>query len=113
MVLVCNIGDYRRGAIETRAVGEGLKRAEDGNHQYTRKFFRTFRESIRDDAVPYSTVAYWVAEFKRGRSNCKDDPRSGRRSTSCAIDRTGVKTELQQSGLATRSQLSRHRNTIE
>lgn len=45
MVLVCNIGDYRRGAIETWAEGEGLKKAEDGNHQYTRVSYDVFQHT--------------------------------------------------------------------
>lgn len=48
----------------------------------TKEIFSDIQQTLGNDALPYSTVAYWVAEFKRGRSSCKDDPRSGRPSTS-------------------------------
>lgn len=48
----------------------------------TKEIFSDIQQTLGDNALPYSTVAYWVAEFKRGRSSCKDDPRSGRPSTS-------------------------------
>lgn len=48
----------------------------------SKEIFLDIQQTLGGDAVPYSTVAYWVAEFKRGRSSCKDDPRSGRPSTS-------------------------------
>ena len=34
-----------------------------------------------DSTPPYRTIAWWVAEFKRGRDNLEDDPRSGRPAT--------------------------------
>ena len=34
-----------------------------------------------DSTPPYSTIAWWVAEFRRGRENLEDDPRSGRPHT--------------------------------
>lgn len=39
-------------------------------------------EVWRDEAPAYSTVAKWVAEFKRGRDSLEDAPRSGRPRTS-------------------------------
>lgn len=48
----------------------------------TKDIFLDIQQTLGDDALPYSTVAYWVAEFKRGRVKCEDDPRSGRPSTS-------------------------------
>ena len=48
----------------------------------TKEIFSDIQQTLGNDALPYSTVAYWVAEFKRGRSSCKDDSRSGRPSTS-------------------------------
>lgn len=48
----------------------------------TKEIHLDIQQTIGTNAVPYSTVAYWVAEFKRGRANCEDDPRSGRPSTS-------------------------------
>lgn len=48
----------------------------------TQEFFSDIQQTLGDNALPYSTVAYWVAEFKRGRSSCKDDHGSGRPSTS-------------------------------
>lgn len=35
-----------------------------------------------ESAPPYSTMAQWCAEFKCDRTSVKDDPRSGRPSTS-------------------------------
>lgn len=49
---------------------------------YYQGFFLDIQQTVGTSAVPYSTVAFWVAEFKRGRSSCEDDPRSGRPSTS-------------------------------
>lgn len=48
----------------------------------TKEIFLDIQETLGDNALPYSTVAYWVSEFKRGRSTCEDDLRSGRPSTS-------------------------------
>ncbi|KAL0831014.1 hypothetical protein ABMA28_001900 [Loxostege sticticalis] len=48
----------------------------------TKEFFLDIQQTLGDHALPYSTVAYWVAEFKRGRSTCEDDQRTGRPSTS-------------------------------
>jgi [histone H3]-lysine36 N-dimethyltransferase SETMAR len=31
-----------------------------------------------ESTLPYRTVAWWVAEFRRGRESLEDDPRSGR-----------------------------------
>lgn len=42
------------------------------------------QQTLGDNALPHCTIAYWVTEFKRGRSSCEDDPRSGRPSTSIA-----------------------------
>lgn len=49
---------------------------------WTQEIFLDIQQTLGDDALPYSTVAYWVAEFKRGRLSCEDDHRSGRPSTS-------------------------------
>lgn len=38
--------------------------------------------TLGQNAPPYSTVAYWCAEFKRGRISCEDEARSGRPTTS-------------------------------
>ena len=38
--------------------------------------------TLSDDAPALSTAKKWAAEFKRGRESLKDDPRSGRLSTS-------------------------------
>lgn len=55
----------------------------------TREFFLDIQQTLGDDALPYSTVAYWVADFKRGRSSCEDDQRSGR--PSCSVTEEDVK----------------------
>lgn len=38
--------------------------------------------TLGESAPSYTTVKKWVAEFKRGRENIEDDPRSGRPMTS-------------------------------
>ncbi|KAL0822131.1 hypothetical protein ABMA28_004265 [Loxostege sticticalis] len=48
----------------------------------TKEIFLDIQQTLGDHALPYSTVAYWIAEFKRGRSTCEDDQRTGRPSTS-------------------------------
>lgn len=48
----------------------------------TEQIFKDLCETLGESAPPYSTVARWCAEFKRGRTSVKDDPRSGRPSTS-------------------------------
>lgn len=48
----------------------------------TKEIFLDIQQTVGSNAIPDSTVAYWVAEFKRGRSSCEDDPRSDRPSTS-------------------------------
>lgn len=42
---------------------------------------KDLRETLGVNAPPYSTVARWCAEFKRGRSSTNDDPRPGRPTT--------------------------------
>lgn len=34
--------------------------------------------TLGESSPSFTTVKYWVAEFKRGRTNCQDEPRSGR-----------------------------------
>lgn len=48
----------------------------------TEEVFKELRETLGESAPPYSTVARWCAEFKRGRTMVQDEPRSGRPSTS-------------------------------
>ena len=33
---------------------------------------------LRESASSFTTIKYWVAEFKRGRTSCQDEHRSGR-----------------------------------
>ncbi|KYN38942.1 Histone-lysine N-methyltransferase SETMAR [Trachymyrmex septentrionalis] len=35
---------------------------------------------LKESAPSFTTVKYWVAEFKRGRTSCEDEHRSGRPS---------------------------------
>jgi histone-lysine N-methyltransferase SETMAR len=39
------------------------------------------RKAYEDTTLPYRTIAWWVAEFSRGRTSLGDDPRSGRPPT--------------------------------
>lgn len=48
----------------------------------TNVIFLDIPQTLEDDALPYSTVAYFVAKFKRGRLSCEDDPHSGPPSAS-------------------------------
>ncbi|KYN42498.1 Histone-lysine N-methyltransferase SETMAR [Trachymyrmex septentrionalis] len=34
--------------------------------------------TLEESAPSFTTVKYWVAEFKRGRTSCEDEHRSGR-----------------------------------
>ncbi|MCP6755764.1 hypothetical protein NL533_29490, partial [Klebsiella pneumoniae] len=34
--------------------------------------------TLGESALSFTTVKYWVAEFKRGRTSCQDEHRSGR-----------------------------------
>lgn len=48
--------------------------------------FLDIQQTLGNNALPYSTVAYFVSESKTGRLSCKDDPRSGRHLTSFTIE---------------------------
>lgn len=47
----------------------------------TKSIFEELQSTLADNAPSYSSVAYWCAEFKRGRTACNDDTRSGRPTT--------------------------------
>ena len=34
--------------------------------------------TLGESAPSFTTIKYWVAEFKRGRTSCKDEHRTGR-----------------------------------
>ena len=33
--------------------------------------------TLRENAPSFTTIKYWVTEFKRGSTNCQDEHRSG------------------------------------
>jgi [histone H3]-lysine36 N-dimethyltransferase SETMAR len=52
----------------------------------TLEIHEDLKRTLGESAPAYSTVAKWAAEFRRGRSSCDDDPRTGRPSSSVVED---------------------------
>jgi histone-lysine N-methyltransferase SETMAR len=62
--------------VEIRAVIKFLTMENNNPKQIHERLMNVYGDS----APAYSTIAKWVAEFKRGRQSLEDDPRSGRPS---------------------------------